>query len=323
MDLKRLRTFVMVADVGTVSKAALHLHISQSALSRQIADLEGECGFRLFDRIGRRLFLTTRGEQLLADCRGVLGQLGSLGERIELLKRGDAGVLKLAAPPQTIESILTEFLPRYAERFPNVRVKLTEALGMDQVPLLERGEVHIGIRHDQGDPRFESRVLPPDEVLAACAPSLELGRGGAIDIGRLASHPLLLLDQGYSIRRLFDAACRLADVEPDIRLESRAPHTLLALAEAGQGVAIIPSLLRTNRHALRIVRVTHRGKQVRERFAIQWDRRRPVPPYVDGFCDALARHMREVLPITHPTEMAAARKQAAAKTSRRRKQACG
>ena len=98
MDLKRLRTFVEVADLGTVSKAALRLRISQSALSRQISDLEYECGFKLFDRIGRRLFLTTRGEQLLGDCRGVLGQLGSLGERIELLKRGDSGVLKVAAP---------------------------------------------------------------------------------------------------------------------------------------------------------------------------------------------------------------------------------
>ena len=248
MDLKRLRTFVAVADLGTVSKAALRLRISQSALSRQISDLEYECGFKLFDRIGRRLFLTTRGEQLLGDCRGVLGQMGSLGERIELLKRGDSGVLKLAAPPQTIESVLSGFLPRYAERFPNVRVKLTEALGLDQVPLLERGEVHVGIRHDQGiNPWFESLALPPDDVLAACRPSLQLGRAGMIDIVSLASYPLLLLESGYSVRRLFNAACRLADVEPNILLESRAPHTLLALAEAGQGVAIIPSVLRTDR----------------------------------------------------------------------------
>src|SRR5438093_2934398 len=130
MDIKRLRTFVTVADLGTVSKAALRLRISQSALSRQIGDLEYECGFRLFDRIGRRLFLTTRGEQLLADCRGVLGQVGSLGERIELLKRGDTGVLKVAAPPQTIESVLTGVLPRYAKRFPNVRIKFTKGLGI-------------------------------------------------------------------------------------------------------------------------------------------------------------------------------------------------
>src|SRR5437867_6996272 len=115
MDLKRLRTFVAVAELGTVSKAALRLRISQSALSRQISDLEYECGFKLFDRIGRRLFLTTRGEQLLEDCRGELGQMGSLGERIELLKRGETGALKLAAPPQPTASVLSGFLPRYAK----------------------------------------------------------------------------------------------------------------------------------------------------------------------------------------------------------------
>ena len=302
MDFKRLRTFVAVADLGTVSKAALHLRVSQSALSRQISDLEYECGFKLFDRIGRRLFLTTRGEQLLEDCRGVLGQMGSLGERIELLKRGDTGVLKLAAPPQTIESVLSGFLPRYAKRSPNVRVKLTEALGMDQVALLERGEVHIGIRHDQGvNPWFESLALPSDDVLAACRPSLLLGRDGMVDIVSLAPHPLLLLDPGYSVRRLFNAACRLADVEPTILLESRAPHTLLALAEAGTGVAIIPSVLRTDRYRLKIARVTHRRKPLRDRFVIQWDKRRPMPGYAQNFCVVLAAYMHEVLPITRPS----------------------
>src|SRR5712671_989535 len=303
MDLKRLRTFVAVADLGTVSKAALRLRISQSALSRQISDLEYECGFKLFDRIGRRLFLTTRGKELLGDCRGLLGQLRSLGEHIELLKRGDSGVLKVAAPPQTIESVLSGFLPRYAERFPNVRVKLTEALGMDQVPLLERGEVHIGGRHDQGvNSWFESLSLPSDDVLAAYRPPLQLGRGGMIDIVLLAPHPLLLLDSGYSVRRLFDAACRVADVEPNILLESRAPHTLLALAEAGQGVAIIPSVLRTDRYRLRVARVTHRRKPLRDRFVIQWDKRRPMPSYAQNFCAALGAYMRDVLPITRPSQ---------------------
>jgi LysR family nitrogen assimilation transcriptional regulator len=305
MDVKRLRTFVAVAELGTVTKVALRLRISQSALSRQIADLEYECGFTLFDRIGRRLFLTSRGEQLLADCRGVLGQMRTLGERIELLKRGDSGVVNVAAPPHTIESVLSKFLPRYAERFPNVRVKLTEALGPEQVPLLDRGEVHIGIRHDQGaNPWLESLAMRADDVLAAGGLSLQLGRGGMIDIISLASYPLLLLDPGYSVRRLFDAACRIADIEPNILIECRAPHTLLALAEAGQGVAIITSLLPSDRYRLKIVRVTHRRNPLRERFVIQWDKRRILPAHAQNFRDALAAYMREVLPITRPSAAA-------------------
>ncbi len=262
MDLRRLRTFVAVAELGTVSRAALRLRISQPALSRRINDLEQEFGLRLFDRVGRRVMLTAIGEQLLDDCRTVLGQVD-----------------------------------------------------------LEHGEVHLGIRHDQGsDRRFESRALPADEVLAACAPSLQLGGAGMIDIGCLVRYPLLLLDSGYSVRKMFDAACRLAEIEPKILLESRAPHTLLALAEAGHGVAIIPSILATDRYNLRIARVAHRQRPLRERLIIQWDKRRPIPSYAQSFCELLAEYMREMLPITRPSgsnTTAASRRVAARNTHRR------
>jgi DNA-binding transcriptional LysR family regulator len=115
---------------------------------------------------------------------------------------------------------------------------------------------------------------------------------------------LLLLDEGYSVRRLFAAACRVAGSEPNIVLESRSPHTLLALAEAGQGIAIIPSVLRSDRYRLKIVRVTHRQRPLRDRYVIQWDKRRPMPSYAQSFCSSLAAYMREVLPITHPSLIA-------------------
>jgi LysR family nitrogen assimilation transcriptional regulator len=319
MDLRRLRTFVATAELGTVSMAALHLRISQSALSRQISDLEQEFRVRLFDRVGRRLVLTAIGEELLGDCRSVLGQVGSLAERVELLRGGDRGVLKIAASPQMIESVLSTFLPRYAARFPNVRVNLTEALGPAQVTLLDRGEVHLGIRHDQGvDPCLASYPLLLDEILAACDPSLDIGAAEKIEIGCLASYPLLLLEPGYSVRVQFNAACRLANVKPNILFESRAPHILLGLAETGQGVAIIPSLLRTDRYALRILRVTHRGKPLRERLVIQWDKRRPLLPYAESFRERLAEYVREIFPITQPAQSkkAAIRKQIAVQKAR-------
>src|SRR5688572_26641373 len=109
MDLRHLRTFVTVVEAGTVSKASTHLGVAQPALSRQIKDLEDELHIKLFDRIRRRLVLTSEGEQLLGHCRGVLGAVGSLTEQTELLRRPDAGVLKVAATPQTIDGVLSVF----------------------------------------------------------------------------------------------------------------------------------------------------------------------------------------------------------------------
>lgn len=306
MDLRHIRTFVAVAELGTVSKAALSLHTAQPALSRQITALEDELGLKLFDRVGRRLVLTGEGEQLLGDCRGLLNFVGAIGERAQLLQRGDTGVLTVGASPQHIESVLSTFLHLYARRYPNVVVKLIEAAGLDTIKMLERGEIHLGqnLAHviNPNDERFASLSLQHVDLLAACHPSVMLSTTRTIEIGKLAPYPLLLLDPSFVVRKSFDAACRLAQLKPNIYLESHTPQTLLALAEAGHGVAIIPSQLRIRDHKLRIVGLRYRGKPLRQEMLIQWDKRRPLPGYAKAYCEMLAKHVREVFPITRPSD---------------------
>jgi len=303
MDLKHLRTFVTIAEQGTVSKAALSLRVAQPSLSRQISDLEQQLGLKLFDRVGRRLFLTGEGEQLLGNCRRLLGDAKSLSEQARLLRRGDTGVLKVAASPIQIETVFATFLPQYAQRYPNVEVRLIEAVGADTLAMLERGAIHFGISLLRtvkvDDPHLGAYPLPSVECLAACHPLFRLGRGRTIDIGRIASCPLLLLDTGFVTRRTFNAVCRLAKLEPNILIESRAPHTLLALAEAGLGVAIIPSGVRTHRYTLRIVRITHEGKPLLDPLAVVWDKRRVLPRYAQEFCELIAAHAQKLFPIMH------------------------
>ena len=301
MDIRHLRTFVTVAEQGTVSKAALSLRIAQPALSRQIHDLEAEFGVKLFDRVRKRLVLTGEGEQLLGDCRTVLGAFGSLGERAQLLRQGESGILRVAATPQSIEGVFAAFLHKYAERRPNVQIKLTEAVGAHLVSVLESGQVHVTVSLIQpsqvGNPFIGSFRLASIEFLAASSKSLGIGAAPNIEIGRLAAYPLLLLDGSFFVRQTFDAACRLAGVKPDIFIESHSPHTLLALAEAGHGVAVVPSVLPTNRYRLGVTRITHRRKPLRETYGVLWDRRRGLPPYAKDFCETLGAHMSEVFPI--------------------------
>jgi DNA-binding transcriptional LysR family regulator len=306
MDLRHLRTFVTVAEQGTVSKASLRLRIAQPALSRQIKDLEEELGLRLFDRVRRRLVLTGEGEQLLGDCRAVIAAVGSLSERAQRLRRADTGVLKIATTPQTMEGVFSVFLHRYAERRPNVQVKLIEAVGPSLLDKLERGDVHLSICLLQtiqtDDHPFESFPLPPMEFFAASHTSLKLGTEEGIDIAKLAPYPLLLLDSSSVIRGTFNAACRLAGLKPNIFVESRSPQALLALAEAGHGVAIVPSVLPTHRYRLRVARIMHRRRPLREPWAALWDKRRALPPHARDFCEFLAAHIREVSPLLQPNK---------------------
>jgi LysR family transcriptional regulator, nitrogen assimilation regulatory protein len=310
MDLRHLRTFVTVAEQGTVSKASLRLRIAQPALSRQIKELEEELNLRLFDRVRRRLVLTGEGEQLLGDCRTVLGAVGSFSERAQRLRQVETGILKVAVSPQTLASVFSTFLNQYAKQRPNVQIKLTEAVGSNLLALVERGEVHVTICRMRslpgGNHPFESFPLPPSDFFAACHTSVQLGSAGNVDIVKLASYPLLLLDTSFGVRNTFDAACRLAGVKPKIFMESRSPQALLELAEAGHGVAIVTSALSTHRYQLRMVRITHRRRPLRESNGAHWDKRRTLPPYAKDFCEALAAHMRRVYALSKSPSQSAA-----------------
>jgi DNA-binding transcriptional LysR family regulator len=291
MDFRHLRTFVTVVEQGTVSKAALHLHIAQPALSRHISDLERELGLKLFDRVGRRLLLTGEGAQLLGNCRSLLGHVSSLSAQAQQLRSGDTGVLKVAAHPVQIETVLSTFLHGYAQRYPNVQVKLIEAIGADALALLDRGEIQLGIVAVQAEQLAERGfgycAVPPIELLAACHPKFRLDRSATVDIGHLALCPLLLLNSGSSFaRKTFDAACSLAGLKPTILIESQAPHTLLALAD-------LPSAVRTHRYKLRIVRITYQRKPLLIPLVIVWDQRRALPHFAEDFCELLAEHMRK------------------------------
>ena len=88
----------------------------------------------------------------------------------------------------------------------------------------------------------------PLTFAAAYQAPFDLRRRRSIDIQRLAPYPLLLLHPSFVLRKTFDAACRLARVRPVVQFECSSPHTLLSLAEAGHGVAIVPSNLSFHRY---------------------------------------------------------------------------
>ena len=105
------------------------------------------------------------------------------------------------------------------------------------------------------------------------------------------------------MRSTFDAACRLAGFRPTVVTESRAPHALLSLAEAGHGVAVVPSVMPTHRYRLRIYRLAHRRRPLREPQGVVWDRRRLRSRYAEDFCVSLAAYLREVSPISRPSPL--------------------
>ena len=289
MDLRYLRTFVTIAEAGGISRAGARLSVSQPAASRQILALETELGIKLFDRIGRRLRLTSEGEDLLRQSRRLLIEAELLDARAHALKGGETGILRVGATPMAIENALSAFLSPYRRRHPGVEVHFVEDGGLRLADRLERGDVDLALVVPND--RFRARPLFPAHSMAVMSKKHPLSRRRALDVAELADKPLLLLNRTFGSREWFDSACNVARIRPRVLLESAAPHTLVALAGMDYGIAVVPSNVALPA-SVRALPLIQRGASIGRWLTVAWDPRRMLAAYAEQFVDELAAHWR-------------------------------
>jgi DNA-binding transcriptional LysR family regulator len=286
---------VAVADAGNVSRAAQRLHVTQPALSRQIQDLERDFACRLFDRIGRRIVLTRDGDELLGGTRRLLADAEALRERARTLAGGEAGVLRIGATPQFIEASLPEVLTIYASAYPRVDVQLVEDGGSALLRRVQQGELQLstGALRTAG---LQGRPLFPLRVLAVMQRTHRLASRHDLTVTELMGISLLLLGREFQTRVLFDEACQAAYFEPSVRLESRSPQSLVALAEAGHGIAIVPSAVRLDASRVAIAGLLDGRQPLGLWVHAVWDPRRYLPTYAQGFISMLDDYTKTSYP---------------------------
>jgi LysR family cyn operon transcriptional activator len=295
MNLRHLRTFVLIAESGGIARASNRLNLSSPAASRQILALESDFRVKLFDRIGRRLQLTPEGEDLLARCRQLLADAESLGERARTLKAGQTGLLRIGAPPQVHEALFAPFVRQYRRRHPGVDIHLVEDASGSLPARLERGDVHLA-EVPADEERFPSRPLFPIHALVVLPDNHRLARRAMLDIAEIAKEPLVLLRREFRIRGSIDAAFNIAHVRPNVRLESAAPHTLVAVAAAGYGVAVVPSNVLILHKGVRAIPLLVRGASIGTWAALAWHPHRFLPPYAETFVEEFASYARRANP---------------------------
>jgi DNA-binding transcriptional LysR family regulator len=296
VELRHLRYFVGVAEVLSFSRAAASLNVTQPALSRQIRDLERELGLPLFDRVGRRVRLTPQGEDLLRRSRNAIADVEALRERARSLEAGRVGILRLGATPQVLQSVVAGFLVRYRRSHQAVDVELVEAGSVRLVNLVEDGKLHLALGPILASDTVRGRELFPAHILAVVPRTNRLARARSVDLAALSGEKLLLLDREFATRQILDGAFQLARLRPRVTLESRDPHCLVALAEAGHGVAVVPSTFLLARGRYQVAPVLHGGVSLGFWVAVVWNPRRFLPPYVETFVSELGEYTRDHYP---------------------------
>lgn len=295
MNFRALRTFVTMAQIGSLGRAARQLNVSQPAASRQIQALQDELGVRLFRRVGRRLQLTLEGDTLLRQSHRLLADVESLVERARAMRGGQTGTLKVAATAQFITALLAPFLPGYQRRHPGIDVELIEGNAALHRIRLEHGEVHLAIMPAIGR-RFSYKILAPVHVMALVHKSHPLSRRTTLDVSELLNERLLLMQREYHSRAWFEAACEASGVQPRILLQSATASTLAELAAVNYGIAIVPSTTKIRDRALRAVPLIQSGESIGQWSMVCWDERRPTPTYAKSFIDELVVHSKTAFP---------------------------
>src|SRR5437660_5228195 len=166
LEVRHLQLIAAVADVGSLTRAGDRLHLTQSALSHQLRDIEARLGAALFLRLGKRLVLTPAGERLLESAKDVLERLEQTERDIRQMGKERAGVLRLTTECYTCYHWLPPLLIRYRKKFPRVEVRIDVAATGRPIENLLAGKLDLAITsRETADRRLVSPPVFDDALM--------------------------------------------------------------------------------------------------------------------------------------------------------------
>ena len=267
MELRHLRYFVAAAEAENVSRAALRLHVSQPALSRQIRDLEYELGFALFERTARSVQLTAAGKSFLGEARAVLARVELAVKTARAIAVG-GGELHVGYAPSPTVRLLPPALRRFQSEMPNVRVKLHDLSTEEMLSGLRQGSLQICfvVRPSRAMLRgLEFEELARDVMCLAVPPQHRFARQKVIAREEAAREPLVGFNRkDYpEYHEYIDDLFSRVEGRPRIVEEHDSATSLIAAVEAGAGVAIVPQGLACSAGArLKLVRLSPAPEEI-------------------------------------------------------------
>jgi DNA-binding transcriptional LysR family regulator len=252
--LKPLRAFCQVARLGSVSRAAAALYVSQPAITLQLQALERELGVRLFERVGRRLTPTREGDALYELARPLVEGLDSLPALFrEQIKGLDAGELHVAAGSSTILYLLPKIVEAYRQAHPDVKLVLHNVTGASGLDLLRSDGVDLAVGSMLDVPsdldytpvyRFEPMLIaPPDHPLASKR---------ELKLEDLSPYGLILPPKRLTTYRLVDLVFQQNRVPYTVALEVGGWEVIKQYVAMGLGISIVTSICLTDADRTRL-----------------------------------------------------------------------
>ena len=251
---KQLRAFVYTVKLGTLTRAAEALFLSQPTVSLQLQALERELGVRLLERSRRRINLTDAGEALYELSRPLVEGWENLDRDFQAKVKGlESGRLTIAAGTSTIQYLLPELVRRYRERFPAVQLQLANVTGKDGLALLRADDADFAVGSMLDVPNdiawapvyhYDPMLITPlDHPLASKA---------RVRVEDLSPYGLILPPQRLSTYRLVDLVFQQRQVPYHVAIEVGGWEVIKEYVAMGMGISIVTGICITEADRLRL-----------------------------------------------------------------------
>ncbi len=241
MDFRHLRSFVRIVDLGSLSRAAVSLHVAQPALSQQIAKLEAEVKGQLLNRSSKGVTVTPAGQELYRFAVAILRQVDDAKSAIQDTVAMPAGRVALAFPISLTASIALPLLQAVRARYPKIELQIFEELSgtiADQVLL---GRFHAGLVFDDGQLQgLEALAVLQERLFLAVAPDSPWAQRKSVSLKDVARLPMVIPSPPHGVRLLVDSALQKIDARLEHIVAEISSLTLMKqAAAAGLGATVL------------------------------------------------------------------------------------
>jgi LysR family transcriptional activator of glutamate synthase operon len=244
VNIQQIKYFLALAQELHFWKTAGRMHITQSALSRQIQALESELNVQLFERDKRNVKLTAAGQFLREKWQVQINELEFFHEHARQIQLGESGTIIIAHPDSISASIMPDMLSRIASAYPKLKIELVQVRYEDQQEFLRSYKVDLAITRDINNADdINSEKISSDYLSIVVPENHPFRKAEDLTKESLCSQKFILpiKDEGSSYSDLIQQLFRTYDVVPDAYLHSEFGSAIIALVKNGLGIAVLPN----------------------------------------------------------------------------------
>jgi len=244
VELRQIQYFIEVAKREHVTEAAIALHVAQSAVSRQIVNLEQELGVDLFIREGRNVKLTPIGSMFLEHIQQAMTVIENAKREIEECLDPNKGTIRIGFPSSLASYTLPTAISAFRNLYPSVNFLLKQGSYYYLIDAVKKGDINMALLGPlpKDEKRIKGDILFLEHIVALLPNNHPLADRPALELAQLRNESFILFPEGYVLREIVVNACQQLGFYPKVSFEGDDIDAIKGLVAAGLGVTLIPEI---------------------------------------------------------------------------------